>query len=256
MNGSGRKSETARRTNVADGNGRAWPAVLAVLLTCLVSAMAGCSDSSVTNNGNCDAGGVSNGVTCVASPRISQSPSNFGSASASADGSSPSANSTPDNSGTASQGPAAGVSLPSAKKVVSVMAPITSQPGWSLVWHGQDSIGPQGVLFTEVNPNSGPAAGTGDNYDLQYIPGSGWNSGLNYLYYWTENYQPGPATITGLLNGNFSGQDPSGMPANVGDQIFAAMDTEAEGFDIAFCLQVTKVDQSGVLVNMWIWNNT
>jgi hypothetical protein len=140
------------------------------------------------------------------------------------------------------------------------MTPITNQPGWTLVWSGQESIGPQGVIFSEVNPTSGPETGTGDEFDLQYIAsggGSGWGSGLNYLYYWTNNYQPGPATITGLLqNGNFSGQSPVGMLAHVGDRLFAAMDTEAEGFNIVFYMQVAEVEQESVLVNMWIWNST
>lgn len=140
-----------------------------------------------------------------------------------------------------------------------LLVPIISQPGWTLVWSGQDSIGPQGVIFSQVNPTTGPETGTGGEFDLQYIASgsaSGWGSNLNYLYYWTNKYQPGPAVIAGLLNSNnFSGENPAGMLAHVGDRLYAAMDTEAEGFDIVFYMQVVGVGAESVLVKLWIWNS-
>ena len=45
------------------------------------------------------------------------------------------------------------------------------------------------------------------------------------------------------------------MLARTGDRLSAAMDTEAEGFDIAFYMQVVEVGEDGVLVNLWIWNS-
>jgi hypothetical protein len=139
------------------------------------------------------------------------------------------------------------------------MVPITDQSGWTLVWSGQKIIGPEGIIFSAVNPTSGPETGTGDSFNLQYIysgSGAGWGSNLNYLYYWTNKYQPGPATIAGILdNQNFAGENPAGMIAQVGDRLFAAMDTEAEGFDIAFYMQVMGVSEAGVLVDLWLWNS-
>jgi hypothetical protein len=142
---------------------------------------------------------------------------------------------------------------------VPLIVPIISQPGWNLVWSGQTSIGPQGIIFSQVNPTTGPETGTGGEFDLQYIAsggGSGWGSNLNYLYYWTNNYRPGPAIIAGILdNDNFSGENPAGMLAHVGNRLFAAMDTEAEGFNIAFYMQVIAVGEESVLVKLWIWNS-
>jgi hypothetical protein len=229
---------------------------LLILLGCLVPAVTSCSVDPVTNNnnGNCNAVGGGNGVNCVAPPSDAQVSSDSGSGSADSGGSTPTANPTVNDSAVASQDPATTRPSPTVRKALPVMAPITNQAGWNMEWHGQDIIGPQGVLVRQTNPNSGPATGTGNSYDLQYVPGTGWNSPLNYIYYWTENYQPGPATIAGLLNGNFSGTNPSGMLANVGDEIFDEM--SADDLNIVFCLQVVKVDQSGVLVNMWIWNST
>jgi hypothetical protein len=187
-------------------------------------------------------------------------PSDGSAPGASAGGSAPATGAPPGSSATADPEPSAGSSGPPAVKAVSLLVPIVSQPGWTLVWSGQKSIGPQGVIFSHVNPASGPETGTGDDFDLQYLaPGSGngWGSGLNHLYYWTNNYKPGPATIAGMLqNQNFSGQNPVGMVAHVGDRLFAAMDTEAEGFNIAFYMQVTKVEVDSVLVDLWIWDST
>jgi len=237
---------------------RLGPAV--ALSTCLALVLVGCT----TNTGSCDAQGANNGVTCVQS---ADSPSASTSEETPGLSGSPTLGGSPGLSGSApgagSPGPSSAIvgasSLPT-ENAVPLMVPITNQPGWTLVWSGQKTIGPQGVIFSEVNPTSGPETGTGDDFDLQYISsgsGSGWGSGLNYLYYWTNKYQPGPAIIAGLLqNENFSGQSPVGMLAHVGDRLFAAMDTEAEGFNIVFYMQVAEVGQESVLVNMWIWNST
>lgn len=125
------------------------------------------------------------------------------------------------------------------------------------MWSGQKSIGPQGIIFSQVNPTSGPETGTGGDSNLQYIAsgsGSGWDSHLNYLYYWTYPYKPGPALIAGLLNNqNYSGQPPDNMLAHVGDRLFALM--SGNGLNITFYMQVVDVGDESVLVNLWIWNN-
>jgi hypothetical protein len=152
--------------------------------------------------------------------------------------------------------PAGGGSAGNSAGSARLLAPV-SQVGWTLVWSGRKSIGPQGILFSSSSPNSGPKTGTGNGSDIQYLgPGSGWNSGLNHFYYWTNSYRPGPATITGLLqSNNFSGENPQGMRPQVGDRLYVAMDTEAEGFNIVAYMQVLSVGQESVTVDMWLWNS-
>jgi hypothetical protein len=192
-------------------------------------------------------------------PASDLAPSDGSNADASANGSAPAASPSQGSSAPASPGPATTSSNAPIEKSIPLMVPILSQPGWNLVWRGQKSIGPQGVIFSEVNPISGPETGNGGEFNLQYVApgsGSGWGSNLNYLYYWTNSYRPGPGTIAGILqNQDFSGDNPAGMLAHVGDRLFAAMDTEAEGFNIAFFMQVIKVEQDSVLVDMWVWNS-
>jgi len=203
-------------------------------------------------------GGSAPGAAPSGGSLSTAAPTGGSSAAASADGSAPATTSPSGGPVTASPESTIGSpGPPPVEKNLPLMVPITSQPGWTLVWSGQKSIGPQGIIVSKVNPTYGPETGTGDEFDLQYVASAGgWGSGLNYLFYWTNNYRPGPATITGLLqNENFSGENPSGMPAHIGDRLFAAMDTEAEGFDIVFYMQVAEVGQESVLVNMWIWNS-
>lgn len=140
------------------------------------------------------------------------------------------------------------------------MAPIISQSGWSLVWSGRKSIGPHGLIFSEVNPTSGPETRSGGNFDLQYIAsGSGrssWGRNPNYLCYWTYNYKF--RVLRQLL-------------------VFSIIKTSREKIRQA-CLrtsaiacpqlwtpkpkdstllntQVVEVREDGVLVNLWIWNS-
>jgi hypothetical protein len=116
-----------------------------------------------------------------------------------------------------------------------------------------------GGNFLTDKPNLRSGNGDRGEFDLQYIAsgsGSGWGSNLNHLYYWTNKYRPGPTIIAGILNNdNFSGENPAGMLAHVGDRLYAAMDTEAEGFNIVFYMQVIEVREEGVLVKMWLWNS-
>jgi hypothetical protein len=217
-------------------------------ITIIAVCCAGCGTSNNCNSNDksttlCNIGTVSGPASDAGTPTGSPT-------SSSLSGGSPS-DAAPSVSPAAAQGqPPAAVPL---------MTPIISQPGWMLVWSGQTSIGPQGIIFSQVNPTTGPETGTGGEFDLQYIAsgsGSGWGSNLNYLYYWTNTYRPGPAIIAGLLNGNnFSGENPAGMLAHVGNRLYAAMDTEAEGFNIAFYMQVIGVGEESVLVKLWIWNS-
>lgn len=138
---------------------------------------------------------------------------------------------------------------------VAVMVPITNQPGWTLTWHGPLSIGPQGRMLTNVDPNVGPQMGDGSNFDIQYVPGSGTGTGWapsNALSYWAKPYRPGPATINGIWQNSIS--DATGAQANDGDLIYEVINTSGNGVDVIAYMQVVAVHVGSVTVDMWIWN--
>src|SRR5690348_9372722 len=53
-------------------------------------------------------------------------------------------------------------------RAIPLLIPIINQPGWALAWHQNVSIDPQGIILGAA----GPQIGDGNEYDLQYIPGS------------------------------------------------------------------------------------
>jgi hypothetical protein len=122
------------------------------------------------------------------------------------------------------------------------------QPGWILQWHGEEPIGPQGVKLTVF----GPRLANGSDYDLQYLPGTGWegNSGgtIAQIGYWLNTYRPGPSIINGFLDGNY--QDPMGAEASVGDRICIRSSPS-----IIVYMQVVSSEPSGVVVDMWLWDD-
>jgi hypothetical protein len=136
---------------------------------------------------------------------------------------------------------------------VPLLTPV-EQPGWVLKWHGKESIGPAGVKMTV----SGPQTANGGNYDLQYLPGSGWegNSGgsIGSVAFWLNTYRPSPSTINGLFGGNY--QDPMGAEASVGDRICLGANYGIDGVETIVYMQVISVGPSGVVVDMWLWDKS
>jgi hypothetical protein len=136
---------------------------------------------------------------------------------------------------------------------ISLLQPV-DQSGWSLAWHKEISIGSAGVVMALT----GPQAGTGSKYDLQYIPGgeNGWRDSddAGYLMYWTYKYHPGPATIDGMIENAVdqnSSLDPYGMQAHAGDRISYQNVTS----NIIGYMQVIRVTSQGVVVDAWLWDN-
>jgi hypothetical protein len=131
---------------------------------------------------------------------------------------------------------------------ISLLKP-RNQPGWALAWHNTINIGSPGIIFRP----SQVVLADGQDFDLQHVPGVGWNIGPNIsaISTWPNNSTPGPATIYG----NFEispplGQDPQYVQAHVGDRLYL----EVNGIGIVSYLQVTSVDTDGVLADIWLWD--
>lgn len=82
----------------------------------------------------------------------------------------------------------------------------------------------------------------GGNYDLQYVPGRGWNAEggqISAISSWPYTYPPGPATIYGMFDaGAGVGQDPEDEQAYVGDRLYF----EVNGIGIVVYLQVVAIE--------------
>lgn len=133
---------------------------------------------------------------------------------------------------------------------ISLMKPIVSQSGWALAWHTNVSIGPQGVIVG----NSGPQAGDGNNYDIQYLPGdgNGWNDSTDCFNYWLNHYRPGPATIDGIIS-NECNDNVAGTQAHIGDRLYIGLG-DGNGIDRIGYMQVVGMAGANVIVDMWVWN--
>lgn len=137
---------------------------------------------------------------------------------------------------------------------IPILRPIINQPGWTLAWHQRVPIGPQGVVLGSSGPQA--SDGNGDDYDLQYVPGSdnGWGYGgyVDAFNSWSHNYAPGPATINGI-SGTSTGSDVTGTEAHVGDRLYV---TRAYAFQvdrIAY-MQIVRVGRGSVVADIWVWN--
>jgi hypothetical protein len=205
-------------------------ATFVVLSIFLVLASAACSTNN--NNGNCDAQGAQNPVSCTEPGKGTSR------------GTSPGARNSP--SSVRSKSAPSGGSAPQPESTVPVLAP-AEQSGWVLDWHQHVSIEPQGVIVTRA----GPVAGNGSNFDIQYVPGHGWsvNNDTQEMDNWPSTIQPGPATINGFIMAGDANSAPQGNVAHVGDTI----DWISQNNDLIGYIDVVSVNASGVEVDMWVW---
>jgi hypothetical protein len=129
---------------------------------------------------------------------------------------------------------------------IPILAP-KNQPGWSLVWDGTEYIGPQGIIVAQT----GSQVGNGSNFNIQYVPGSGWGVGGSWgdFAYWDYNYRPGPATINGIALANDDHTDPRGQLAQAGDRLIYQ---DSDGTIVSY-MQVTRVAAGDVVTDMWLW---
>jgi hypothetical protein len=200
-------------------------ALLPILLACPVLLIYGCS---TTNNGNCDAQGGSNPVTCTQSgvkASVSSAPAVR--------------QSTPPSS--------AGIPRPST--IIPVLVPVNQQ-GWTLDWRQHVLIESQGIIVTAV----GPQAGNGSNFDIQYVPDDGWHAGNNTgeMDNWPRTTPPGPASINGFIMAGAATSAPQGSIAHPGDTIdWINQDSNMIGY-----IDVTGLNASGVEVDMWVWSKS
>jgi hypothetical protein len=138
-------------------------------------------------------------------------------------------------------------------RAIPLLTPIIKQSGWTLAWHQNISIDPQGIILGAA----GPQVGDGNEFDLQYIPGSGndWDcrGSVKVFDYWSYTGRPGPATINGIV-GNWTGCE-RGKRAYVGDRIYVTIATDGRfnANRIAY-MQVVRVDSEDIVVDMWVWN--
>jgi hypothetical protein len=141
---------------------------------------------------------------------------------------------------------------------IPILAPKLGQPGWTLAWHQDVSIGPQGIIFGP----SGYQVGNGSSFNLQYLPGSddgdGWqfgnNSGALTMAKWTVTYAPDPGTINGISQNSGSGCDECGQQVNAGDRWYITLDTDQkDSTNMIAYMQVIKVGQESVVADIWTW---
>jgi len=155
-------------------------------------------------------------------------------------------------SSSSSASPSSGHSpKPTATASIPILQP-KNQAGWNLAWHGDVHIGLEGIILT----TTGPKAGNGEDFDLQYAPGENdpWQIGdyIDQLAYWQHKYRPGPSSINGMFDSNnWPGVTHS---AYAGDRICVG-DSGRIDTPIITYMQVTAVKATGVKVDMWIWES-
>jgi hypothetical protein len=135
---------------------------------------------------------------------------------------------------------------------VSILMPIVNQVGWTLAWHENVSIGPQGIILG----GSGPQVSDGRNFDMQYVPGdgNGWNDNVNTFDYWQDPYRPGPATIYGIFMSRGNSYDNvAGMQAHTGDRLYSILDVAGRPNRIAY-MQIVGMKAGSITADIWLWN--
>ena len=137
------------------------------------------------------------------------------------------------------------------QSAIPILAP-KNQPGWTLAWHGPETIGPQGIILALT----GPQVSNGSNFNIQYVPGSGngWVTGGNWgdFGYWENNYAPGPATINGIVQSGDDRTDPRDQQAQIGDRLMY----ESSDKTIVSYMQITETPAGDVIADMWLWDKS
>jgi hypothetical protein len=220
--------------------------LIVTLSACIALASAGCS--MTTNNGDCDAQGGSNAVSCAAAGG-SESPDPAGSAALSG---SPATGGSPPDESSQPQDPPSSQSPPATSPLstnIPVLKPVTD-PGFTSVWSGTLVVNAAGVRIA----SSGIYPGSPTDWDLAYQPGGSdypWQvnnqtSEDPAIFAYTGTGTPGPAWCRRAF---ISDQLTGVTVAEPGDR-----DCYVDLHGMVGYWQVTSVGANGPTIAAWFWN--